>query len=401
MNEPLPASASTAPPSFADISSLIRSDTAFALDLYAELSAKEGNLFCSPFSISAALAMTFAGSRGRTAEQMAQALLFDLPPERIHAAFKSLTENLHAAGTGKGCYLEIANGLWGQKGTGFLPEYLGLARRYYDAALKELDFEADPAEASDAINRWVSQKTQGRIERLLEKLESSTRLVLTNAVYFKGRWSCPFDKSSTSDQKFHVRPDKAVLTPFMFRQDDLDYHEGDDFRALSIPYDGPLSMVVLLPKEPFGLANMEKSLSADKLDRALTQLKTREVKLYLPKFRVESSFLLSDQLKSLGMAESFDRQAADFSGMNGKKAPDAAALFISECVHKSFIDVNEEETEAAAATAVEMLSLGACLEPLEPEPIEFRADHPFLFLIRDNRTRAILFLGRVAQLGEG
>jgi len=366
-----------------------KGNTEFALDLYAKLRLEEGNLFLSPYSISSALAMTYAGARARTAEQMARTLHFTLPNDRLHPTFGGLTRGLNDGGK-KGDYeLAVANALWGQKGEKWLPEFLALNREHYGAGLNEVDFIGATEHARQTINRWGEKETRERIKDLLKPgvLRPNTRLVLTNAIYFKGLWLGQFNEEATRDAPFHLTADKTTTVPMMNQTGPFKYMQDNGFKALELPYKGKrLSMVVFLPDKVDGLAGFEKTLTAESLSKWLSRLRrTPKVIVGLPKFKVTAEFRLGKVLKSLGMTDAFSG-AADFSGMNGLKN-----LFISAVVHKAFVDVNEEGTEAAAATAV---VIGRTSVMVRPPPV-FRADHPFLFLIRDNVSGCILFLGRV------
>ncbi|HUX17151.1 MAG TPA: serpin family protein [Phycisphaerae bacterium] len=359
----------------------------FAFDLYAQLRGAEGNLFLSPYSISTALAMTYGGARGQTADQMAKVLCLPAGVEAVHAAYGALQNDFNVAGEGGEFDLFVANRLWGQKGYAFLKEFLTLVEKNYGAGIKQVDFAGATEEARKTINAWVEKQTQDKIQELLPPgvLDAQVRLVLTNAIYFKGRWAEEFHKRLTRDEDFFLTPEKKAAVPMMHQTADFGYFEGDGLQALELPYRGDrLAMVVLLPKAKDGLAALEASLSADKVAEWVGKLHRREVQVALPRFKTTAEFSLKDTLVAMGMAAAFGGDA-DFSGMTGAKD-----LFISAVVHKAFVDVNEEGTEAAAATAVVM---GRAAMP-EPAPV-FCADHPFLFLIRDTKTGAILFFGRI------
>lgn len=381
----------------ADTAAVVAGNTEFALELYAklkdDLNIKEadGNLFFSPYSISTALAMTWAGARGETEKQMADVLHFSLPQERVHQALGALEKQLNAADKNRGYQLSVANALWGQKGYGFLNEFLTLTKKNYDAGLRELDF-VNPVEREKArktINKWVEKKTNKKIKDLIQPgiLNELTRLVLTNAIYFKGDWAIQFDKKDTRDAPFKLSADKEVTVPMMHLEDRFKYAETNDLQILELPYKGQdLSMIVLLPKKVDGLAELEKSLTVKNLDTWLSELRKQEVRVYLPKFKMTTGPLeLRNILKSMGMKDAFSLPPADFSGMTGTKD-----LFISNVLHKAFVAVDEKGTEAAAATAVGMTTTA-----IPKPPVIFRADHPFVFLIKDNRSGSILFMGRV------
>ncbi len=364
----------------------------FALDLYARLRGEEGNLFFSPHSISTALAMTYAGARGETARQMADVLSFHAEGERLHLGFGELQRSLAAGKEEKGYELTVANALWGQKGYGFLKEFLELTGKHYGAGLREMDFRGAAEDARKTINSWVEEKTRDRIKDLIKPgvLNSMTRLVLTNAIYFKGDWARQFDEKATRDAPFWLTQEKKADVPMMFHRARFKYAEMDSLQCLELPYVGEeLSMVVLLPKERTGLGKLEASLNRENLERWVGRMHRMKVSVHLPKFKLTRQFQLGGTLKAMGMTDAFSDRA-DFSGMNGKRD-----LFISAVIHKAFVEVNEEGTEAAAATAVVIQ-----VTSIQPETV-FRADHPFIFLIRDTRSGAILFMGRVSDPGVG
>ena len=365
---------------------VVQGNNAFALALYAKLRAEDqGNLFLSPYSISTALAMTYAGAKGKTAAEMAEVLHFTVPQEQLHPAFAALAAKLHGDIKKEGYQLRIANRLWGQAGYHFLPTFLQVTRDHYGAELAQVDFAQDTEAARHTINAWVEEKTEEKIKDLLAQgvLDSGTTLVLTNAIYFKGDWQRKFEAKATKDAPFLLTPQEKVTVPMMRQRGKFAYGVVGKVQVLELPYVGKdLSMFVLLPKEVDGLADLEKSLSVETLNTWTSGLREQTVEVLLPKFKMTSGFRLEKTLGSMGMPLAFSGEA-DFSGMTGQRG-----LFISAVIHKAFIDVNEEGTEAAAATAVVMRA------PAPPNPI-FRADHPFLFLIRDNRTGSILFLGRV------
>jgi serpin B len=371
-----------------DVAKVAEGCNRFAFDLYARLKGAEGNLFLSPYSISTALAMTSAGARGETAEQMAQVLFLPASGAAVHAAYGALQNDLNTAGAGGAFELAVANRLWGQKGYEFLSDFLALVEKNYGAGLEQVDFAADTEGSRKTINAWVERQTRDKIKDLIKPgvLDAMTRLVLTNAIYFKGKWANEFDKKLTRDEDFFLTPEKKVTAPLMHQTKHFSYFDGGDFQVLGLPYQGDrLAMVVLLPKAKDGLAALEASLSAEKLAEWIGKMRRREVQVALPRFKTTAEFGLKDTLVVMGMADAFDPAKADLSGMNGKRD-----LFISAVVHKAFVDVNEEGTEAAAATAVVTRAGNGG----GPPPV-FRADHPFLFLIRDTRSGAILFLGRI------
>ena len=375
----------------ADIESLAEGNTAFGLDLYARIKTTDGNLFFSPYSISTCLAMTYAGAQGDTAAQMSQSLHFDTNQLQLAVSFGELQKQLNSEQEKKGIELNIANGLWGQKDHLFLPAFLDIAIKSYAANLKQVDFRTQADSARTDINDWVDDKTKGKITDLIQPgvLGPATRLVLVNAIYFKGSWAREFDRHSTTKAPFTVAPSQKPEVPLMNLTADFKYAEADGLQLLELPYvGGDLSMIVLLPREPDGLKGVEDLLNTQTLGRWLAQAHDQKVAVFLPKFKMSAQFSLAKPLTEMGMTDAFS-PSANFFGMDGERD-----LFISAVVHKAFVDVNEQGTEAAAATAVVMRSMAVMMP--RPTPI-FRADHPFIFLIRDNHSGSILFIGRLVD----
>jgi len=371
---------------------LVEGNNAFALDLYSQLKTTPGNLFFSPYSIPTALAMTYAGARGETEKQMSRVLHFDKGQNHLHSAFGELQRQLGEAGKQKGIELSVANALWAQKGHPFLPDFLKLAQGEYQASVKQADFKTGAEAARGEINHWVAKKTKDKIQDILPpgSLNDMTRLVLANAIYFKGIWAKPYEKAATSSQPFHVSTTKNVDAKLMHHFDEVGYIEERGFQAVELPYSGGLSMVVLLPREIEGCGQLEKRLTPAFLSRSLNQMKKQRVEIFLPRFKLESGFDLNGTLAGMGMPDAFGEKA-DFSGIDGTRL-----LYISDVFHKAWGEVNEEGTEAAAATAVVMRSKGGMAPPPPPCPL-FRADHPFIFFIRDTHSGSLLFLGRLTE----
>ena len=372
---------------------LVEGNTAFALDLYGQLKAAPGNLFFSPYSISTALAMTYAGARGDTETQMGKVLHFTGDQRSLHAAFGQLQRQLGEAGKAKGIELNVANALWAQKGHTFLPAFLGTAKGEYQANLSQADFKTAAEAARGEINQWVAQKTKDKIKDILPpgSVDAATRLVLANAIYFKGAWFKPFEKAGTSTQPFHLTLTRQADVPLMHHLDNVRYMENADFQAVELPYSSRgLSMVILLPRPLDGCAQLETRLTPELLADALQQMKQQKVEIYLPRFKLESSFNLNRTLVNMGMPDAFGSKA-DFSGMDATRT-----LFISCVFHKAWGEVNEEGTEAAAATVVGVAAMAMPMHPPPPPPV-FRADHPFLFFIRDTGSGSLLFVGRLAD----
>ena len=387
-----------------DVSALVAGNTAFALDLYRQLKAEDGNLFYSPYSISAALAMASAGAKENTLAQMASVSHFAPVGDQLNGLFYQLDNVLKSRSqpievqtygdngqtkkqTVDGFTLNIINALWGQKGFPFLQSYLDLVQKYYSGGMNEVDFIHAAEQARITINDWASQQTNGRIRDLLGPgdINNLTRLVLTDAIYFNAHWQHEFNENGTSSAPFTLLDGSITNVPMMHQTLTFQYTETDDCQALSLPYlGGDLDMVILLPaKDKFG--EFENGLDAATLTNIMGQMTQQEVNVSLPKFSFTSNYKLSQTLKAMGMTDAFDADKADFSGMTGDKS-----LFVGDVIHKAFIAVDEHGTEAAAVTAVIMAMAAA------PSKVyDFKADHPFIFLIRDIKTGSILFMGRV------
>jgi len=375
---------------------LVEGNSAFAFGLYQALKGEEGNLFYSPYSISCALAMTYAGARGETAQQMADTLQFLLDQDKLHPAFNWLDAELAKRGEGaegkdgKGFRLNIVNAIWGQKDYSFLSAFLDVLAENYGAGLRILDFITETEASRLAINQWVNDQTEGRIEDLIPQgaIDEWTRLVLTNAIYFNAAWEYPFDEDMTADGPFYLLDGGQVIVPMMKQTELFGYTEGEEYQAVELLYDnGELSMVILLP-EAGEFEAFEERLQAQQVCDIISDLQSTEIALTMPQFEFDSEFSLRNALADMGMPIAFSG-VADFSGMTGNPE-----LFISDVVHKAFVAVDEAGTEAAAATAV-IMKLTAVPEP----PLEVTIDHPFIFLIRDIETGAILFIGRVINPG--
>jgi serpin B len=372
---------------------VVAGNTTFALNLYGELKTADGDLFFSPFSISMALAMTYGGARGETAEQMAKVLQFAaIPTPSVHAAFGFLKAGIDSIQRRENVRLFTANALWPQTGYPFRDDYLDLLNRQYGASVTPLDYNGNKRAACQVINQWVEEHTERKITDLIrpDGLGSQTRLVLVNAIYFLGQWASPFKPRGTIEDTFHRTANQDVKCQMMHQRGNFAYAENPDLQIVELPYVGnELSMVILLPQTVDGVGALERTLSADRLAEWFGSLKEEVVVVQLPKFSQASTFSLAETLQSMGMVLPFERRA-DFSGMDGH----TNRLFISVVAHKAYVNVNEEGTEAAAATAVEMMLMA---RKGGPEVPVFRADHPFLFLIKEKTTGSILFLGRVME----
>ena len=377
-----------------DLAQLASGNSAFSFDLYRHLRQSEGNLFYSPYCISIALAMTYAGARGETESQMAETLSFTLPQDRLHPAFNAQDLELAIRGEGaggkdgQGFRLNIVNALWGQEGYEFMAEFLDLLAENFGAGLWLVDYASKPEEARITINDWVSDQTEGRIEDLIPPgiINELTRLVLTNAIYFNAAWALPFDADQTEDGAFHLLDGGQVTVPMMHQTESFGYAQGDGYQAVELLYDGrELSMVVLLPDEGQFEA-FEGLLDVRRIDDVMKNLAPTRLDLSMPRWEFESDFGLAETLVAMGMPVAFSLDA-DFAGMTGDRD-----LFIRDVVHRASVAVDEAGTEATATTAVIMQ-----LRSVPQEPIEVSLDRPFIFLIRDIGRGAILVVGGVVD----
>jgi len=378
-----------------DAEKLVADNNAFAFSLYQRLREDDSNLIFSPYSISTALAMTYAGARGETEKQMAKALHFGLPQDRLHSAFNSLDHEFASRDKDedgqpyKDFKLLTANSLWGQKGYTFLPQFTDLLAENYGAGMRLVDYTEDAEGARKAINDWVSKQTQGKIEDLIKPggLSSEMKLVLVNAIYFKDQWETSFNEKFTKPDHFTLLDGSKIMTEMMSQRDYFGYAQGKGYQAAKLPYLwSKFDMMILLPdKNKF--REFESALDATRLIEISRQLTVREIDLTMPKFKFETSMGLVDTLSEMGMPLVFQYGPADLSGMDGTRE-----LFLSAVLHKAMIAVDEEGTEAAAATYVVPSTDWDDPPPVIPKMI---IDRPFIFLIRDTKTDAILFLGRV------
>lgn len=384
--------------SIESIENVTDANNLFAFDLYKKLASEspdsDANIFCSPLSLSSAFALTYEGAKGETAEEIRSVFYFPESIETLRDGYLRINEGINTEDPGYD--LQIANALWAEKTYPFIDDYITAAEKYYSANTTNLDFISRPEESRLIINTWAEENTRGRIKDLIPEgaMSPLTRLVITNAIYFKGTWTTQFDQNRTYNTSFHTRSGTSVTVDMMQKTDEdalFGYTETDDLQVLVMPYDHEskkeLSMVVLLPIEN-DLKAAEKGLNTGTLADFGNSLEVQQVRVYFPKFTLETEYSLSDTLTEMGMPTAFS-DAADFSDMDGTQY-----LYISDVVHKAYVDVNEEGTEAAAATAVMMSGKGLAEE--EPIPV-FRADHPFIFLIQDNETGMILFIGRVSS----
>jgi serpin B len=375
-----------------NLTGISENNNTFAFKLYRELHGHTNeNMFYSPFSISTALAMTFAGARNETALQISKTMYFS-QGEKFHAGYKQLLKQLDAGTEGK-IKLNIANGLWAQQDFPFLASYFELVKTNYNSELKNVDFidVAKRETTRKEINSWVEQKTNDKIKNILGKrdLDSMTKLVLVNAIYFYGDWAEPFTKEATRSKDFNLSEEEKIKVPFMNQRNNYNYYEDAKIQAIEIPYKGnKASMVIFLPVKNNGISEFEKSINYQYYQDIITAFQSTEAQLSLPKFQTTSNLNLGTTLSQMGMPLAFS-QGADFSGMTGKRD-----LWISEVIHQAFIHVDELGTEAAAATAVLMVK-SIMKDPIKPKI--FNADHPFVFLIKENATGSILFMGKIMK----
>jgi len=370
------------------IQEVVTANNQFAFDLYSEFGKTEsGNIFYSPYSISSALAMTYEGAREKTAEEMKSVFYF---PETntLRTNFAAIYNDINKKD--KEYQLSTGNALWVQQDYQFLQDYLTTVEKYYRGKAANVDFVKETEKSRQTINTFIEQQTNDKIKDLIPEgvLNSMTRLVLTNAIYFKGTWEWEFDKSDTRDQEFKITPTNTVQVPMMYMKNEkanFNYLNNEDVQILELPYKGnDISMLIILPKD--NLESIESSLTFDKLLEWKNQMKEEKIdSIYLPKFKFDTKYFMKETLSAMGMPTSFSMQA-DFSGMTGNKD-----LFISSVIHQAFVQVDEKGTEAAAATAVVMKQNAVA------EPEIFKADHPFVFIIQEKETGNILFIGRVVD----
>jgi len=376
-----------------EFDTVVGANNQFAFDLYSEYKSEKGNIFFSPYSISTALTMTYEGAKGKTAEEMQAVLRIPKDDEKRRLEFAKIYNQINK--DSKNYKLSTANALWAQKDYQFLEEYINNVKEYYGGKTTNLDFIKETEKSRVIINDWVEDQTNNKIKNLIPRgaVDSLTRLVLTNAIYFKGTWVLQFDKKDTKDENFKTSSGKTVKVPMMkLISDDAEfnYAKADKVQILELPYDGEdLSMLLILPEED-NLKKLEKSISTKKLSEWKSAFKKQRVDIYIPKFKFETKYFMAETLKKMGMPTAFKWPGADFSGMDGTRD-----LYIGEVIHQAFVEVNEEGTEAAAATAV-IMEWGSAGGEKPAIPV-FRADHPFIFIIQQKETGNILFMGRVSN----
>ncbi|MDD8050568.1 MAG: serpin family protein [Verrucomicrobiota bacterium] len=352
--------------------------------------AEEGNLFFSPLSISTTFAMATAGARGETLDEMLAALGWtQIPQDELHSRYEEMRRRIDALSEAGDLELVLANAIWPERTHAFLPEYLGLLKERYAAGVTPLDFANETEAARQEINAWVERQTRSKIKELLQKgtLDILTRMVLTNAVYFRGTWAEPFREELTTPGPFYVTPDTPIQVPMMKATVTVGVEEVEGATLIELPYRGDeLSMVVILPEKGRSIGRMEESLEGLVREVSKRRFDRSKRLVTMPKFRMTNQFSLADTFAAMGMKLAFTR-SADFSGMDGTRW-----LYITGVYHKSYVDVSEKGTEAAAATGI---VIGTRSAPMPQEPVVI--DRPFWFGIRDRVTGGILFLGRVVE----
>ncbi|MFW5725934.1 MAG: serpin family protein [Bacteroidota bacterium] len=348
------------------------------------------NQVISPFSISTALAMAYAGARGETATQMSETLFFDPDQDAFHEGFHHWMESVRNKGAVED-RLRVANSMWPQEDFHFVKEYLDLVEKHYNSALYPVDYEGDREAIRQQINQWVLDNTNNLIEELIKPgvLTDDTRLVLVNAIYFLSQWKIAFDENATRKDAFFTKKGSAGQVPFMNMKDTIGWFQGENFRMIELEYaGGDFSMVIALPDESYEISSLLETINAALFADMAENKSMEEVQVYLPSFRVRSSFDMEETLASMGMPQAFSN-SANFSGMT-----QLDDLKIDKVIHQAYIDVNEEGTEAAASTAVVIIRKSAVVGE---EPLVFRANRPFLYFIKENTNNAILFMGKVSD----
>ena len=366
----------------------------FAFKLYDQILKQRTskNTFVSPASVMLALAMTYNGADGTTRAAMARALeLEGMSLDEVNRAFADLKSALNPSDPK--IQLKIANSLWASKGLALRPAFIKRSQDYYEAEITTLDF-SNPA-APQTINAWVNKNTEGKIDKIVDQISSDAVLFLINAIYFKGQWQFEFKKEDTKPDVFRLSGSERKEVPMMSQSGNYLYYKGKDFQSVVLPYGaGSVSMYIFLPDEQTGLEQLEQNLTAENWDTWMKSFRRTPGDLKLPRFKIEWESQLNEVLKALGMAEAFDPRQADFSQIAPRNSVNP--LFISEVKHKSWAEVNEEGTVAAAVTSVGMATT-SLQQPREK--FVMKVDHPFFFAIRDNRSGVVLFMGSVADAG--
>jgi serpin B len=391
-----PVTVVATPPSSFDVPiaqpdpALIQGNNEFALALYGQIKSDKENVFFSPYSISAALTMAYAGARGESEKQMSKVLHFDLNQERFHPKYRDLLKYIEGLNSGDSVALSTAQAMFAQKDYSFLDSYFNLVKSYYGAELQMVDFKLSLEKSRQTINDWVAVRTKNRIQNLIVQgmITELARLVLVNAIYFKASWDKGFDEKLTTSANFYPTPERAIAADFMKKEEVYQYRQDEGLQLVELPYcDSTISMLIFLPKDASAMQKAETLLQMESTYTYwLSEMKPTKVKLLLPKFKITSEFELSEVLKKMGMPHPFSN-SADLSGITGKND-----LMIDKVIHKAFVEVSEQGTEAAASTAVVIRQKSAMILP------EINVNRPFVFIIKDNKFGSILFMGRVNTL---
>ncbi len=377
-----------------DIQTLVSGNSAFLFRLYPLIQPKDKNFFFSPYSISEAMGMVYAGASGDTANQISDVMKFELPPEKLHPTFNAIDQELATHDKGEeGSHLVIANSLWAQKNRPFLQSYLDRLGEDYGAGIYLVDYINQTEEARNAINQWVNEKTEEKIPEIIAEGSSSrlTRMILVNAIYFKAAWETPFAPELSHRDYFFFLTGGQTMTDMMMQTDKYAYIKTATYEAIELPYKGGgVSMLIIMPTTQ-EFANVEKGLNYEFVNSVESALQPQNIALTMPRFKIESSFSLSEALIDMGILNAFAPIGANFSGIDGTRD-----LFLDKIAHKTFINVDENGTEAAAATAVTMKAASVESE----QPLNVAIDHPFIFIIRSRQTNTILFVGRILNPAE-
>ncbi len=376
-------------------SSLVDAGNQFAVELYRHIRMTESsNLFFSPFSVATALALAYAGASGLTRQEMKAAMRLPDHPAIVHPHLANLIKTVFSPNS-RDIRISLANRMWAQAGYRLLPAFLDTLKTHYETSLDSLDFVSEAESAVRTINDWVARQTEGKVPELIspQDLNELTRLIVVNAIYFRGTWQSPFENVDTHDATFHVSPQQRTPVRMMHQQSHFAYREVDDVQIVELPYGmkEEMSLVIFLPRKSEQLTNVEHSLSSELLNRWLGSLEHQTVQVFLPKFWIRQRLQLVPMLSAMGMASAFSPTCADFSGMTDE----TPGLCISQIIHEAFVEVDEQGTEATAATAMTMMLGSSAIDPRVQRIPIFRADHPFIFLIRHVESGTVLFLGRV------
>ncbi len=377
------------------IARLAESNNRFAMDLFKQIHSRSDNIIYSPYSITNIISMIYGGAAGETAAEISNVLYFPKDHRDLHPLAREVWESMDSLNSTGQTELKLANALWAQESFSFLPGYFDLCSEFYNAPIETLDFiqTENREKGRIRINNWISENTNRHINDLIPPgiIDENTRLVLTNAIYFNGKWMYPFNKSASSPSVFHVSQEESLETVYMNQTKVIPYYEDEEVQALSLPYEGGrMSMIVILPKRIEGWNMISSILDYDRIRLLKSKMTDTEVQIKLPRFKSELETNLRRELMAMGMENAFTKDA-DLSGMTGEQN-----LFISEIIHKAFIEVTEAGTEAAAASA----ALLALKSALEEEPVRFTADHPFIYLVWDGNTGNIIFAGRLVRPSE-